>query len=59
MKQCLLGIKSGVEDAISLGACALTQAQILGFEHYYDGIIFEEKQQIPIMKAPKLKNVAE
>jgi transposase len=55
MKECLLGIKAGVEDAISLGACALTQAQIVGVEHYYDGIVFEVKQQVPIIKAPTLK----
>jgi transposase len=55
MKECLLGIKAGVEEAISLGVCALTQAQIIGFEHYYDGIVFEAKQQVPIIKAPTLK----
>jgi len=55
MKECLLGIKSAVEDAIYLGNSALSQAQIVGFEHYYDGIALEAKQQIPLIEAPKLK----
>jgi len=55
MKECLLGIKSAVEEAISLGGTTLTQAQILGFEHYYDRIVFEGKQQIPIIRPPKVK----
>jgi len=55
MKDCLLGIKAAVEDANALGHSALTQAQIVGFEHYYDGIVCEAKQQIPIIEAPKLK----
>lgn len=55
MKECLLGIKSAVEEAISLGGTTLTQAQILGFEHYYDRIEFEGKQQIPIIRPPKVK----
>jgi transposase len=55
MKECLLGIKSAVEDAILSGKSALSQAQIIGFEHYYDGIALEAKQQIPIIETPKLK----
>ena len=55
MKECLRGIKSAVEDAILSGKSALSQAQIVGFEHYYDGIALEGKQQVPIIDAPKLK----
>jgi len=55
MKECLLGIKSAVGDAISLGEATLTPAQIVGFEHYYDGIVFEAKQQIPIIATSKVK----
>jgi len=55
MKACLLGIKSAVKDAIFSGRAALSQAQIVGFEQYYDGIVLEAKQQIPILETPKLK----
>jgi transposase len=52
MEECLLGIKSAVEEAILSGKSALSQAQIVGFEHYYDGIALEAKQQIPIIETP-------
>jgi transposase len=55
MKQCLQGVKIAVEEAISAGNSSLTKQQILGFEHYYDGILFEAKQQIPIMPTAKVK----
>lgn len=55
MKQCLQGIKLAVDEAISSGLTSLTEQQIIGFEHYYDGILFEGKLQIPILATTKVK----
>lgn len=55
MKLCLQGIKIAVDEAISSGKESLTAAQVLGFEHYYDGIVFEARQEIPILAKPAHK----
>jgi len=55
MKQCLLGIKRAVDEAILSGKESLTAPQILGFEHYYDSIAFEARQEIPILAKPERK----
>lgn len=55
MKQCLQGMKMAVDEAISLGKESLTAPQVLGFEHYYDGILFEARQEIPRLAKPEHK----
>ena len=55
MKQCLQGIKIAVDEAILSGEESLTAPQILGFEQYYDSILFEARQEIPKLAKPERK----